>query len=152
MNTKHYVIRLVFIGLAIMIYFFALKPLRIIAFDNIYLPVIEQRYSENYQKSSSVGVDILFSDENLVHLKIPFGRFFLLSLIVLIGLKSDKKFFGLLLLLHAAGAFVLFLSLLVPYRIEKLSLIVIDLTSMYLIPVFSFFIIPLSIINCQLED
>ncbi|MEX0723187.1 MAG: hypothetical protein WD357_00610 [Gracilimonas sp.] len=84
--------------------------------------------------------------EKILHYKFPFGFFFLLGIIGLILIGSDKGFYIILIGIHAFMIIVASLTFSLFVSQGVWSLVVCDMLSRYFIPLSSIGIIPLSLL------
>jgi|AntRauTorcE11897_2_1112592.scaffolds.fasta_scaffold00349_4 hypothetical protein len=84
--------------------------------------------------------------QKILHYKFPFGFFFLLGIIGLILIGSEKNFYILLIGIHAFTAIIASLTFSLLAGQSVWLLIVCDMLSRYFIPLSSIGIIPLSLL------
>ncbi len=133
---------LIFVG----IYFLAIRPVRGVLDQVIYLPVIEHNLNfDQYVSSNTVSTKLIWENGKNAQLKFPFGIFFLMASLGLIIIEAKLKIIQALLPLHFLGGLIMYIALWFGIIYTNLLFVIIDLVSVYLIPFFSFMILLLAV-------
>lgn len=144
----------IFVGIYILFHLFILREIRTSLFSwqtNALVQTNAQQIDE--VSISDLGTRLIYIEsktdtiEKIWHYKFPFGFFFLLGMIGLILIGSDKNFYLILITIHVLAAVIatLVFSFLIYQSIWWLA--VCDMISRYFIPLSSIGIIPLSLLD-----
>lgn len=136
----------------VLVYFFGIREARGIIHDFHLGTVLPEEYgvfSQDFLFTSPTSVSFSFYREtDIVHkiwiYKIPFGLFFLIAVISLILLQSDKKFFSYLVFVQIFLGFLSFIGLFLAKYVSITLLSIPDLLSRYLIPLCSLGLVALA--------
>lgn len=147
-------IRLAFVLLIIVGYFFLIRPIRAEINRIILKPVVEYGVTSNTniyaaEESRSVSNAIFWGEgdtRNELFVTVPFGLTFLVGMMGLVLVGSEPKFFGYLVAIQLIGGVIAVLSFYLGAILHLKFLILSDLTIRYLIPLCSMGLVPLALI------
>ncbi|RNC86041.1 MAG: hypothetical protein ED557_04525 [Balneola sp.] len=138
--------KLLLLTIVVIVYFFGIRNLRSLVHDfhlGSVLPtssgLIDGDTSLSFYSQSSVSYTFYYnSDSSYTWVyKIPYGAFFLFSLLGLILIDAKRVDYLILIGIHFTSGLISFLFLLVGINFYHYLLIVPDLLSRYLVPLFS---------------
>lgn len=137
--------KVLLIAVFILIYFLGIREIRVMIHDFHLGTILPAEYGQLegdlYFISKSPVSFTFYEEAKVIHkkwkYKIPFGLFFLLGFIGLILIDVDKILYLYLIGIHAMGVVISFLFLNFATRWCSHFLIVPDLLTRYLIPLFS---------------
>jgi hypothetical protein len=101
-------------------------------------------YVEEYDQSQVFTIGLTHAEKEAVYYKFGFGLFFLVSGFVLLALGVDSAWLEYLVLLHALGVFLVFVSFWVGVRWSVYGLYVGEMLKDYVVPAFSLILVPLA--------
>lgn len=151
--------RVLLICIVILFYFSVFRSVRSWGHDQLMGTLLPDEYGvivDNlaFYSQSSVSFTIYDTIKNNHgwQYKMPFGSFFLFSIIGLIAIKSGKEAFFQLIGLHVIGFLIATITLFIGLKSAAQAFIVTDFISRYLIPVGSLGLVAISLMKKKNED